>query len=220
MAAAQRRGAPLAIPYFLEDMAADVVGLLDALRIDAAHMAGASLGGAVAQLVAARYPRRTLSLTSIMSSSGNPELPPPMPLAGQALFAPLPPTRDRDSVVADAIRRYRVIASPAYPADEMRLRSMFELEFDRGFNPRGVVRQLAALIANGDRRPLLQTIAVPTVVLHGLDDPLIRVQCGKDVADNIPGAELRVVDGMGHDFPAALSGVFARAIASAAKRAG
>lgn len=220
LGAAMGSGTPPAVSYTLDDMAADAVGLLDVLGIDLAHMVGASLGGAIAQLIAARYPRRTLSLTSIMSSSGHPKLPSPTPLAAQALFAPLPPTRDRDSVVADAIRRYQAIASPAYPADEARLRRMFELEYDRGFNPRGVLRQLAALIANGDRRPLLKTISVPTVVLHGRDDPLIRVQCGKDVADNIQGADLRVIAGMGHDFPAALSGVFVDAIASAAKRAG
>lgn len=215
--AAMRKGVPPAVPYTLEDMAADAVGLLDALGIGAAHVAGASLGGAVAQLVAARYPGRTLSLTSIMSSSGNPMLPPPTPAAAQALFAPLPPARDREGIVADAIRRYRAVASPAFPTDEARLRRMFELEYDRGFHPQGVVRQLGALIANGDRRPLLRTIAVPTVVLHGRDDPLIRVQCGEDVAANIPGAELRVVEGMGHDIPVTLTGVFADAISSAAR---
>lgn len=216
--AAMRGGAPLAVPYTLEDMAADTVGLLDALGIHAAHIAGASLGAAVAQLVAARYPERTLSLTSIMSSSGNPMLPPPTPAAAMALFAPLPAKRDRDSIVADAIQRYRVIASPAYPTEESRLRRMFELEYDRGFYPQGVARQLGALIANGDRRPLLRTITVPTVVLHGQADPLIRAQCGEDVARNIPDAELRIIPGMGHDFPVALTGIFADAILSAARR--
>lgn len=213
-------GAPLTVPYTLEELADDAVALLDALGVDAAHVAGASLGGAVAQVVAARYPERTLSLTSIMSTSGNPALPPPTPAAAQALFAPLPRQLNRDSIVADAIQRYRIIGSPAYPTDEERLRWMFGLEYDRGFNPGGVVRQLGALIASGDRRPLLRKIAVPTVVLHGRDDPLIRVQCAEDVADNIPGAVLQVIDGMGHDFPVALTDVFADAIASAACRHG
>lgn len=208
-------GAPLAVPYALEDMAADAVGLLDALGIDAAHVAGASLGGAVAQLVAADNPERTLSLTSIMSSSGNPALPPPTPAAAQALFAPLPRELNRDNIVADAIKRFRTIGSPAFPTDEQRLRWMFGLEYDRGFNPRGVVRQLGALIANGDRRPLLQTIEVPTVVVHGREDPLIRVACGEDVARTIPGARLQVIDGMGHDLPVDLTRRIAEAIARA-----
>jgi len=217
---AMNGGAPLAVPYTLEDMAADAIGLLDALGIHAAHVAGASLGGAVAQVIAARYPKRTLSLTTIMSSSGHPGLPPPTPAAAQALFAPLPRIMSRESIVADAIRRYRAVGSPAYPSDEDRIRHLFALEYDRGFNPRGVVRQLGALIASGDRRPLLRTITAPTVVLHGRDDPLIRVQCGEDVARNIPGALMRVIDGMGHDFPVALTDVFTDAIGSAARRSG
>ncbi|MGE5493307.1 MAG: alpha/beta fold hydrolase [Actinomycetota bacterium] len=206
-------------PYSLEDMAADSVGLLDALGIDRAHVVGASLGAAVAQLIAARRPERTLSLTTIMSSSGNPLLPPPTPAAARALFAPLPKRRDRDSIVADGIQRFRAVESPAYPTDEARLRRLFETEYDRGFYPQGVARQLAALMANGDRRPLLRTISVPTVVLHGAADPLIRVEGGKDVAKNIPGAELRMVEGMGHDFPVQLTETFADAITAAANRA-
>lgn len=218
LGAAMESGTLLAVPYTLEDMAADAVSLLDVLGIDAAHIVGASLGGAIAQLVAARYPARTLSLTSIMSSSGNPALPPPTPAAAQALFAPLPRTLDRESIVEDAIRRYRAVGSPAYPADEDRLRRLFELEYDRGFNPRGVLRQMGALVANGDRRPLLRSIAVPTVVLHGRDDPLIRLACGEDVASNIAGAKLQVIDGMGHDLPVGLTRSIADAIASAASQ--
>lgn len=208
---------PLA-PYSLEDMAADSVGLLDALEIGRAHIVGASLGAAVAQLIAARHPERTLSLTSIMSSSGNPLLPPPTPAAALALFAPLPRGRDRDSIVADGIQRFRAVESPDYPTEESRLRRLFETEYDRGFYPQGVARQLAALMANGDRRPLLRTISVPTVVLHGAADPLIRAEGGKDVAKNIPGAELRIVEGMGHDFPVQLTETFADAITAAANR--
>lgn len=209
---AMNGGVSPAVPYALEDMAEDAIGLLDVLGVDAAHVVGASMGGAIAQVLAARYPDRTLSLTSIMASSGRSGLPPPTPAAAQAFFAPLPRPVTRDSVVADAIWRYRVVGSPAYPHDEERLQRMFGQEYDRGFNPRGVVRQLGALVASGDRRPLLRTIGAPTVVLHGRDDPLIPVQCGEDVARNIPGAVLEVIDGMGHDFPVALSGRFAAAI--------
>lgn len=217
--AALRGGQPLQPPYTLDDMAADGLGLLDALGIARAHMVGASMGAAIAQIVAARHPARTLSLTSIMSSSGHPRLPPPTPAAALALFAPLPAQRDRASVVADAIVRYRAVASPAYPTADAELERMFGAEYDRAFYPQGVVRQLAAIVANGDRRPLLRTIAAPTVVLHGAADPLIPVACGEDVAANVPGAELRVVPGMGHDFPVALSEVFADAICAAAVRA-
>src|SRR6185369_3557402 len=162
---ALQRGEPVAAPYTLEDMAADSVGLLDALDIDRAHLAGASMGGAIAQIAAARYPGRVLSLTSIMSSSGNPALPPPTPAAATALFAPLPRQRDRDSIVADSMARYATLESPAYPTERARLRRMFTAEYERNFDPRGVGRQLAAIIASGDRRPLLQTITAPAVVV-------------------------------------------------------
>lgn len=216
---ALRNGKPLVVPYTLDDMATDALGLLDALGIAQAHVVGASLGGAVAQLIAARHPARALSLTSIMSSSGNPALPPPTPAAALSLFAPLPAVRSRENIVADAIARYRAVASPDYPTADADLERMFGGEYDRAFYPQGVVRQLAAIVANGDRRPLLRTIAAPTVVLHGAADPLIQPACGEDVAANVPGAELRIVPGMGHDFPVALSEVFADAICAAAARA-
>jgi pimeloyl-ACP methyl ester carboxylesterase len=215
--AALRRGMPLTAAYTLEDMAADCVGLLDALGIPQAHIVGASMGGAIAQIVAALYPQRTLSLTSIMSTSSHPDLPPPTPAAAQALFAPLPATRDQESLVEDAIRRQLAVASPEYPSCPQRLRSLFVEEHERGFHPRGVTRQLAAFLASGDRRKLLATIRVPTLVLHGADDPLIPVACGHDVAAHIPGARMRVIEGMAHDFPLALTEVFAEAITTVAK---
>lgn len=215
--AALRGGALPVLPYTLDTMAADSVGLLDALQIERAHIVGASLGGAIAQIIAARYPQRTLSLTSIMSSSGNPLLPPPTAAAATALFAPLPAARDRASIVDDAISRYLPVASPGYPTPLADLQRMFGDEYDRSFYPQGVARQLAALFASGDRRPLLKTIACPCVVLHGRNDPLIPLACGQDVADHVRGAQMRVVEGMGHDFPVALSGVFADAICAAAQ---
>ena len=216
------RGAALSslstLPYTLDTMAADSIGLLDALEIDRAHIVGASMGGAIAQIIAARYPQRARSLTSIMSSSGNPMLPPPTPAATMALLAPLPATRDRASLVADALARYLAVASPGYPTPREALITMFGDEIDRSFYPQGVVRQLAALITHGDRRPLLRSITCPTVVLHGEDDPLIQLACGEDVANNIPGAELRAVAGMGHDFPLALTALVADAIGAAARQ--
>jgi pimeloyl-ACP methyl ester carboxylesterase len=217
---ALQNGQPVTLPYTLDDLVADSVGLLDALGIQQAHVAGASMGGAIAQLAAANYPERVLSLTSIMSSSGNPALPAPTPAAATALFAPLPRQRDRESIVADSIARYETLESPAYPTDRGRFRQLFADEYERNFDPRGVARQLAALIANGDRRSLLQTITAPSLVLHGAADQLIPVACGEDVARNIPNAEFRIIDGMGHDFPVALSQVIGDAICAAAHRAG
>lgn len=217
---ALQAGEPVVLPYTIDDMAADCIGLLDALGIGRAHIAGASMGGAIAQTLAARFPQRVLSLTSIMSSSGHPDLPPPTPAAATALFAPLPRQRDRESIVADQIARFATLASPNYPTPAERLYRMFADEYERAFDPRGVARQLAALIAHGDRRPLLQEIKLPSVVVHGEEDQLIPFAHGEDVARHIRHAELRPIAGMGHDFPAALSGDLADAIGAAAGRAG
>ncbi|MCP5267476.1 MAG: alpha/beta hydrolase [Zoogloeaceae bacterium] len=218
IAGAIKRGQPLNLAYTLEDMAQDALDLLDSLGIRQAHFAGASMGGAIAQIIAARHPARALSLTSIMSSSGNPMLPPPTPAAAAALFAPLPLQRDRASMVADGIARFLPVSSPDYPTPQADLEAMFGNEYDRAFYPQGVARQLGAIFASGDRRPLLKTIKCPTVVLHGAADPLIPLACGVDVCANITGAEMITVPGMGHDFPEVLDETFADAICRAAAR--
>ncbi|MDR3212832.1 MAG: alpha/beta hydrolase [Azoarcus sp.] len=210
----------LPIPYTLADMASDAVALLDALGIAAAHVVGASLGGMIAQLVAAYYSERCLSLTSIMSSSGNPMLPPPTPVALHSLFAPLPVARNEDALIEDCVWRQKVLMSPGYPTPDEELRAMFTAEYRRGgFHPKGVVRQLATLLTAGDRRPLLMALRVPAMVLHGGDDPLLNLACGRDTAAAIPDGEFRVIEGMGHDFPNALGPEFAKAILTVAKRA-
>ncbi|WP_300337453.1 alpha/beta fold hydrolase [Accumulibacter sp.] len=214
---ALRSGLPLTVPYSLADMAADSIGLLDALSIERAHIVGASMGGAIAQIVAAAYPQRTLSLTSIMSTSSNPDLPPPTERASRALLAPLPATRDKEALVEDALSRQLAVASPDFPSCPRRLRETLVDEHERNFHPRGVARQLAAFLASGDRRALLRTISAPTLVLHGADDPLIPVACGYDVAAHIPGAKMQVIEGMAHDLPLALTEVFADAIAAIAQ---
>jgi len=206
-------------PYSLDDMAADAVGLLDALEIERAHIAGASMGGMIAQLVAANHPDRALSLTSIMSTTGNPALPQAKPEAMEVLMAPAAPADDLEAMVARGMKTWTTIGSPGYRTDEATLRANVLRDVQRSFYPVGTARQMAAIVANGDRREKLKNIAVPAVVLHGADDPLVPVEGGKDTAASIPGAELRIVPGMGHDFPTSLAQVFADAITAAAARA-
>jgi pimeloyl-ACP methyl ester carboxylesterase len=206
-------------PYRLEDMAADTVGLLDALGIARAHVVGASMGGMIAQLVAADHPSRALSLTSIMSTTGNPAVPPSKPEAIMALMSPPAPAGDEEAIVARALRIYRIIGSPAYRQDETALSATILADVRRCFHPAGAARQFAAVICAEDRRPKLETIQIPAVVLHGAEDPLVLVEGGRDTAANIPGAELRVVPGMGHDIPPALVVTVADAIEAAARRA-
>jgi len=203
--------------YDTHDMAADAAAVLDALGKPAAHIVGISMGGMIAQEFAASWPGRTLSLTSIMSSTGNPDLPPPTPAAMDGLNArPSDPTDP--NFVAEAVARALVIGSPAYPWPEGALAARARAEADRAFNPAGVGRQMNAIRASGDRRAKCRTITAPTVVLHGADDPLVPVAAGRDTAANIPGAELRVIEGMGHDLPPALYETFVEAILRAVER--
>ena len=206
------------VPYRLEDMATDAVGLLDALGIDRAHIVGASMGGMIAQLVAADYPERTLSLTSIMSSTGNPSLPPATPEAMGVLMS-RPQGADLDALIEFGVRAARVIGSPAFPADETVLRARVRRDVERSNYPAGFARQMAAIYASGDRRAKLARITAPTTVIHGTADPLVPVDGGRDTAANIKGAELVEIDGMGHDLPLALIDRIADAVAAAAARA-
>jgi pimeloyl-ACP methyl ester carboxylesterase len=205
------------VAYTLDDMADDAAGLLAALRIDSAHIVGASMGGMIAQTVAYRHTARTRSLVSIMSSTGNPALPPAKPEAMAVLMTARPP--DRASNVEAAVAAARVIGSPAYPDDEARLRERAGLMFDRAFTPLGTLRQMAAIFAHGNRAPRLAAITAPTLVIHGVADPLVPVEGGRDTAKSIPGAQLLEIEGMGHDLPPALFGTFADAIAAHTKKA-
>jgi pimeloyl-ACP methyl ester carboxylesterase len=212
-------GKPAFIPYSLADMAADAAGLMDALGIERAHIVGASMGGMIAQHFAAGYPERTLSLTSIMSSSGNPTLPAAHPRVFGLFLSPAPAAHDMAAIVARGVKTYETIGSPGFPTDAATLREWALRDAARAYYPAGVLRQMAAVMSDGDRRPKLRRIAAPTVVLHGADDPLVPVAAGRDTAANIPGAELRVIPGMGHDLPLALTGTIADAIVAAAMRA-
>ena len=201
--------------YSVDDMAADGAAVLDTLGRRQAHIVGVSMGGMIAQVFAANYPARTLSLTSIMSNTGNPDLPPP----NVELLNTRPLDPSDPGFIADTVARAEAIGSPGYPWPPGALAQRARAEADRAFNPPGIQRQMAAIRAGGDRRPKLATIKAPTMVLHGADDPLVPVAGGRDTADNIPGAELRIVPGMGHDLPPALYDIFVETISRAIERA-
>jgi proline iminopeptidase len=207
------RGEPLGAPYGIDDMALDVVGLLDALQLDTAHVAGISMGGMIAQLLAARHGERLRSLTSIMSSSGALGLPGPTPEAAAALMSVPDDPNDRDSVIRHTVETEKVFMSPGYPPTDEYLREAAEKAYDRCYCPDGVTRQMLAVMSGGGRTELLKTIRVPTLVIHGVDDPLIPVEAGMDTAKRIPGAELRLVPGMGHDVAPGLIPTLVEAIA-------
>lgn len=189
-------------PYLLKDMAADAAGLLEALEIESAHVVGASMGGMIAQQLAIDHPQRVRTLTSIMSTTGNPDLPQPRGEATGALLAPMP--NNREESIQRGVNIFRTIGSPGFEFDEAEVRAVAERSYDRGFNPTGVVRQLVAILASGSRKEALAKLEVPALVIHGKDDPLVPVEGGLDTAEAIRGAKLMLIEGMGHDMPKAL----------------
>jgi pimeloyl-ACP methyl ester carboxylesterase len=203
--------------YRLSDMAADAVGLLDALEVDAAHVVGVSMGGMIAQTLAIEHPDRVLSMTSIMSTTGDQSVGQPTPEAMQALMAP--PAPNPEAMADGSVAIYSVIGSPGYPMDEERVRALAAASWERGYNPLGVARQLVGVLASGDRTEALGDVDVPTQVIHGADDPLINRSGGEATAAAIPGAKLEVIDGMGHDLPKDLWPRFADLIVANTERA-
>jgi proline iminopeptidase len=191
-------------PYSLEDMAADSVGLLDALGIARAHVVGVSMGGMIAQAMAARHADRVVTLTSIMASSGNRRLSMGKPSALRAIMQRPADPRDVDAVVARMVSVLGVIGSPGFTTDPELRRQTCERVARRGYHPVGTARQMLAILASGDRRVDLARIRAPTLVIHGAHDPLLPAAAGRDVARNIPGARLIEIDGMGHDLPPAV----------------
>lgn len=207
-------GLPPRVPYTLDDMAADAVGLLDALDIERAHIVGASMGGMIAQLIAARHPQRVSSLTSIMSSSGNPRLSRPKLRAMRAVLGRPAEPGNPESGVEHLIHVFSVIGSPGFPSDRELLRQQIVAGIGRAYHPAGTVNQLLAVVASGDRRRMLRRIGAPTLVLHGDADPLVPLAAGRDTARNIPGARLQVIEGMGHDLAPGLWPILVDAIAA------
>ena len=210
---------PIRVPYTLYDMAEDATGLLDALDIPSAHIVGASMGGMIAQNLAARFPERVRSLTSIMSTSGHRSLPGADPLVSRHLFRSRPTSADREAVIAHNMRTLELIGSPAYPIDEDTRREMTSLSFDRCFYPAGFPRHVAAIVQDGDRRERLGMISAPTLVIHGREDRLVPLAGGIDTAEHVPGARLEIIDGMGHNLPAALGPTLGEMITEHAHKA-
>ncbi|MBX7535202.1 alpha/beta fold hydrolase [Qipengyuania sp. GH1] len=206
------------VPYTLADMAADAVGLLDALGIAKAHIVGASMGGMIAQHVAAKYPDRCLSFTQVFSTTGNPRLPAAKKEALQALVT-RPKSDEEEALVEHGIMLARTIGSPGYPSAEERLRDRTLTSVRRNYYPEGPTRHLSAIVADGDRSAMLREITVPTLVLHGEDDPLVPCEGGRDTAACIPGARLKTIPGWGHDLPLELVDELAGQIAAHAKGA-
>ncbi|HUS68385.1 MAG TPA: alpha/beta fold hydrolase [Kofleriaceae bacterium] len=197
-----RRKRPVRAAYHLSDMAEDAIGLLDALAIPAAHVAGVSMGGMIAQELAIRHPDRVLSLTSIMSNTGDPTVKGASFEVLTALLAPFPP--DRAGFIARSVALARTIGSPGFPFDEARVRRLAARAFARAYHPSGIRRQLVAIWTSGSRKPGLAALRVPTLVVHGDADPLIPVEGGRDTAATVPGARLEIIAGMGHDLPPAI----------------
>lgn len=195
-------GQPVSAPYTLSEMACDSVGLLDVLGIESADVVGASMGGMIAQTLAIEQPGRVRTLTSIMSSTGNPALPPPNPEAISFLISPMP--MDREGAIEHGVKMFRTIGSPGFPFEEARIRRLAALQYDRGLDPAGVLRQLAAIVASGSRTEKLRSVTAATLVIHGKADPLVPFEGGAETAAAIPGARLEAVEGMGHDLPMAL----------------
>jgi pimeloyl-ACP methyl ester carboxylesterase len=203
--------------YTLEDMADDAAGLMDELDIRSAHVVGASMGGMIAQTIAIQHPDRVRSLTSIMSTP-SPRVGAPTPAAAAALTAP--PATNREEAITRALEATKIIGSPGYPPDEKWTAEAAGLAYDRAFDPPGFARQLLAVQASGDRTEKLRGLRVPTLVIHGADDPLVQVAGGEATADAIPDAELVVIPGMGHNMPREVWPQIIDAIVRVADRAG
>jgi len=198
--AALARGEKIKPPYTLDDMAADAIGLLDALGIDKANVCGMSMGGYIAEILAISYPSRLLSLTLMMTSTGNPDIPPAKPEAMAAILAPQPD--QRQAYIEHHVKTFRTLGSPKFTFNEGYHRQLAGKLFDRSFYPVGMTRHLMAVLSQENRKPALGGLKIPALIIHGVADPLVPVEGGKDAAEAIPGSETLFIEGMGHDLPA------------------
>jgi pimeloyl-ACP methyl ester carboxylesterase len=206
------------VAYLLRDMAADAIGLMDHLGIESAHVVGVSMGGMIAQTLAIEHPRRLRSMVSMMSTTGSRWTGLPTWKAMAVLLGR--PPRGREAAIERAVKTFTTIGSPGYPFDEERVRDVAGRSYDRGHSAAGTVRQLHAVTASGDRTQALRGVRVPTAVIHGTRDPLVRPAGGRATARAVPGARLKMIDGMGHDLPRDLWPVVVEEIAANAARAG
>jgi pimeloyl-ACP methyl ester carboxylesterase len=206
------------VSYTLSDMAADTVGLLDVLGFEKAHVVGASMGGFIAQTMAIEHPDRIRSLTSMMSTTGDKSVGQPSPDALRAVFSG-PPATTRDEVIQQRLRAVRAVGSPGYPQDEKEVAAGAGRAYDRSYDPIGVARQAIASVASGDRTEHLRHLEVPTLVIHGFADRMCDVSGGRATAEAIPGAELVLIEGMGHNLPPGLRSELAERIAEFVWRA-
>ena len=218
VAAAVAKGETPELPYKLTDMAGDAAGLLDALGIESAHIAGASMGGMIAQLVALDYPKKTRSLISIFSTTGDPSLPRSTPEAQAALLT-APASTSRDDVVAHAVKNRKVYASTRWPYDEARVAALAGASYDRAYYPEGTLRQYAAILGTPPRTERLKSLKTPALVLHGTADTLIPWQAGAHTAASIPQSEFVLIDGWGHDLPEGGVGMISDYMAAFIRRA-
>jgi pimeloyl-ACP methyl ester carboxylesterase len=212
---AMQRGETVEVPYTMLDLLADTVGLLDAIGVDRTHVVGLSMGGMIAQLLAAHHPDRVLTMTSIMSSTGEPGLPTSTPEAWECLTAPIP--TELEPFIEQYIHKWRVYSGPGYPIDPELARDHATRLFERGIHPAGRDRQLAGIFASGSRKEALAKATAPALVIHGDSDPVVPIDGGIATANAIDGAELLVFEGMGHDLA---KGLWPEVIDAIARHAG
>lgn len=212
------RGPRSRAAYMLSDMAEDTFGLMDHLGFESAHLVGASMGGMIAQEMAIRRPERVLSLASMLSTTGSRRVGWPTWRAFGVLMAKYP--RSREAYERRAVKTFQVIGSPGYPSEPEHTARVAGEMYERSHNPAGILRQMHAITASGDRTGALRQLQVPTVVIHGAKDPLVRPSAGRATAAAIPGARLKLLEGMGHDLPRELWPIFVEEIVANARRAG
>lgn len=196
-------GEPIEVPYKLIDMAKDALGLLDSLNISETHVCGVSMGGMIAQTMAIEFPERVLSLISIMSSTGNPDIPPSTPEASAAIMAP--PESERAARIEQSVEMWKLLDGGVLPFDEASIRDRVARSFDRSFYPLGAVRQFAAILRSGSRVESLKSVKIPSLIIHGDADPLVPIEGGLDTANSIPGSKFVSIPGMGHNITSNLA---------------